>query len=322
MGNVPASIIPRTVEEQLRIAQLFSRSTIVPKEYQNNPGNCYIAIDMGATLGMAPSQAVQAICVINGKPALYGDAIPAVVYNSPVFDPKVGIKETYDAATGTASCTAKRKDAPEPVTRTFTIEQAKKARLWGKQGPWTDYPERMLQMRARAFCLRDAFPDVLRGLAIKEEQEDAVEPEAPKLSPADDALQGLGASPEQLEFIHKAWEELHISPALRIVQCRRFAGNPQAYVDTLIDNGATITPKAIQAPKPRRGRPKKGAAVELEKFRVEPEPAPTLEIDPHAVCEHGVLIDQPCADCKKLEAELDAEAAKLSGDDKGPHDLF
>ena len=34
---------------------------------------------------------------------------------------------------------------------------------------WCKYPKRMLQMRARAFCLRDAFPDVLRGLYVAEE---------------------------------------------------------------------------------------------------------------------------------------------------------
>jgi hypothetical protein len=59
------------------------------------------------------------------------------------------------------------------------VAEAKKAGLWGKQGPWTQYPRRMLQMRARGFALRDAFPDVLRGLVTAEEAADYthVEPE-------------------------------------------------------------------------------------------------------------------------------------------------
>ena len=55
---------------------------------------------------------------------------------------------------------------------TFTVGDAIRAGLWKKAGPWTMYPKRMLQMRARSFALRDAFPDVLRGLVATEEVED------------------------------------------------------------------------------------------------------------------------------------------------------
>ncbi len=36
----------------------------------------------------------------------------------------------------------------------------------------TQYPKRMLQLRARGFALRDAFPDVLKGLVTAEEAQD------------------------------------------------------------------------------------------------------------------------------------------------------
>ena len=60
----------------------------------------------------------------------------------------------------------------EEVERTFTIEDAKKAGLYGKQGPWQTAPRRMMQMRARAFALRDVFTDVLRGVHIAEIAQD------------------------------------------------------------------------------------------------------------------------------------------------------
>jgi hypothetical protein len=65
----------------------------------------------------------------------------------------------------------KRRDR-SPVVRTFSEADAKKAGLWGKAGPWQQYPSRMLQMRARSWALRDAFPDALRGLGIREEVAD------------------------------------------------------------------------------------------------------------------------------------------------------
>lgn len=51
---------------------------------------------------------------------------------------------------------------------------AAKAGLSKKDGPWTNYPKRMCQMRARGFALRDSFSDFLKGLSIREEMEDVV----------------------------------------------------------------------------------------------------------------------------------------------------
>jgi hypothetical protein len=45
---------------------------------------------------------------------------------------------------------------------------------------YKSYPKRMLQMRARAFALRDMFPDVLKGLQVREEVEDFVEASSPR----------------------------------------------------------------------------------------------------------------------------------------------
>jgi hypothetical protein len=70
-----------------------------------------------------------------------------------------------------AFCTVKRKNSEE-YTYTFTVEMAKQAKLWGKNQVWQQYPDRMLQMRARAFAIRDQFADSLKGLAVREEVED------------------------------------------------------------------------------------------------------------------------------------------------------
>jgi hypothetical protein len=58
------------------------------------------------------------------------------------------------------------------VESRFSVEDAKRAGLWGKQGPWTAYPKRMLSMRARGFAIRDCFADVLKGLITAEEAQD------------------------------------------------------------------------------------------------------------------------------------------------------
>lgn len=160
------TLTPTNIDEALRFAEMLSKSALVPKEYQGNPGNILVAMQWGLELGLQPLQAMQNIAVINGRPAIWGDAMLALVKGSGLLE-----AITEDVTESEATCTVKRRGEP-PVVRSFSVEDAKRAGLYGKQGPWQQYPKRMLQMRARAWALRDVFPDVLRGIAIAEEAAD------------------------------------------------------------------------------------------------------------------------------------------------------
>jgi hypothetical protein len=154
---------PRTFEQALQFADYLADSDMVPKDFKGRPGNCLIAMQWGAELGLKPLQAMQNLAIINGRPSLWGDAVIALVRASPLCE---FVIETDDAHSST--CRVKRRGEPEQ-SRTFTDDDAKRAGLLGKSGPWSQYPKRMRQMRARAFALRDVFPDVLRGLPVAEE---------------------------------------------------------------------------------------------------------------------------------------------------------
>lgn len=154
---------PQTFDQALTFSKYLAESDLVPKDFKGRPGNCLVAIQWGAELGLKPLQAMQNLAVINGRPALWGDAVIALARSSPLCE---YIVETDDGST--ATCKVKRRGEPEQV-RTFSMDDALAAGLAGKQGPWAQYPKRMRQMRARAFALRDVFPDVLRGLPVAEE---------------------------------------------------------------------------------------------------------------------------------------------------------
>ena len=149
-------------------AKKLAGSDLVPKDFKNNPANCFIAIQWGKDLGLAPLQATQNIAVINGRPALWGDAVPALVIASKQCE---YINMTFENQT--AICKVKRVNQPEHIS-TFSMQQAKVAGLLEKQGPWKQYPDRMLKNRARAFALRDVFPDILKGLYTAEELIDSL----------------------------------------------------------------------------------------------------------------------------------------------------
>ena len=154
---------PRNFEQALTFSTYLADSDMVPKDFKGKPGNCLIAMQWGAELGLKPLQALQNLAIINGRPALWGDSVIALVRSSPLCE---FVIETDDGHA--ATCRVKRRGEPEQF-RTFSVDDAKSAGLQGKQGPWAQYPKRMRQMRARAFALRDVFPDVLRGLPVVEE---------------------------------------------------------------------------------------------------------------------------------------------------------
>jgi len=165
--------------EAMEFSKMLAESSMVPRAYQGKPQDIMVCVQWGYELGLAPMQALQNIAVINGKPSVYGDAMMALVQASPVCD---GIDEHIEGegtANPVAVCIAKRKGR-NPVIARFSVEDAKRAGLWGKQGPWQAYPKRMLQMRARGFALRDAFPDVLKGLITAEEAADYPDEAKPK----------------------------------------------------------------------------------------------------------------------------------------------
>lgn len=171
------NLSPQSLDEALRFADILATSNIVPKDFIGHPGNILVAIQWGMELGLQPMQAMQSIAVINGRPSLWGDAVIGLVRSSPLCE------YVYESDDGeTATCRVKRRGEDEQV-RTFSMNDAKLASLQGKSGPWTQYPKRMRQMRARSFAVRDVFPDVLRGMAVAEEQEDMpkdITPGAPK----------------------------------------------------------------------------------------------------------------------------------------------
>ena len=166
------NLVPTNAEELSKLAENFANSNLVPLSYQKKPLDCYVAIQCGMSMGLNPFQSLQNIAVINGRPTVWGDALIGLVRRHP--DCK-GIKETIDGEGDdrTATCTVKRLQGGEieEITKTFSWRDAKKADLTTR-GPWKSYPDRMLQMRARGFALRDGFPDALAGVITREEADD------------------------------------------------------------------------------------------------------------------------------------------------------
>lgn len=166
-GGKLAAFVPQTMEEAWRLSTALAASGMTPKAYGGDRNKIMVGIMAGAEVGLTPFAALQSIAVIGNNPSLWGDGALALVQASGLLE---DMEETDDGHT--ATCRLNRKGRTTPIVRTFSMDDAKKAGLAGKAGPWSQYPTRMRQMRARAFALRDGFSDVLKGLHIAEEVRD------------------------------------------------------------------------------------------------------------------------------------------------------
>ena len=187
------NFVPTTLKEAQEYATIFANSGLCPDNYRGRPNDILIVWQLGKELGLEKMQSLRTLGCVNGMPFAYGDGQLALIKRHPDFE---SIDERFEGEEGKDSykalCTMKRKNE-DPVTREFSVSDAKVAGLWSKKGIWQQYPKRMLQHRARGFAAKDTFPDALYGLKSEYEAHDIADSmkvvEIPK--PKNKGLAGL-----------------------------------------------------------------------------------------------------------------------------------
>ncbi len=169
-GGAIAALVPQSLDDAFRLAKALAMSgDMVPKHFQGKPEMTMAAIVRGMEIGLAPMQALSNIAVINGRASVWGDALPAMMQRA---GHHVDADVVGEGDKMVATATLTRGDTGKQIVRTFSVDDAKKAGLWGKAGPWQTYPKRMLLMRARTWAVRDGAADALMGLQVAEEVQD------------------------------------------------------------------------------------------------------------------------------------------------------
>ncbi len=187
----------------LKFTTIVCKTNMVPKTYENKPEDAAVAIVYGSEIGLPPLASLQNIAVVNGMPTVWGDAQLSIVQSSGSYEwHKTSYSGSLEDETLNAKFEVKRKDMSESVVKEFSIADAQSANLWGKGGTWKTHPKQMLGYKARAFALREAFADILKGIHSKEEMEGEgeikdVTPQAP-LTPVHSAPD-LDAAMKQIE---------------------------------------------------------------------------------------------------------------------------
>ena len=268
----PSPLWPKSLKEAEQLAQLVFDAKLAPKGF-GSPKACLVGILYGMELGLSPMAALQKIAIIDGRPTLWGDAALALVQSSGLLGSfSESIEQHIDPSTNhlrwIATCSLTRTNLKDPITRTFTSDDAKRAGLWQKPGPWSQYPKRMLTIRARAFALRDAFPDILAGLYIREELDSG------------NMIEVTAADPDQTNHEPEIIEPTNITEPILKTPTNAEIEPQELEKLSSVDQKVSPEPKPIKTPTIRRAPPPPVSP---------PEPLPTeptqlLEDFDNALC--------------------------------------
>ena len=159
----------------MELARVMAVSALLPQALRGKPADVLVSILYGQELGIAPMQAIQAIYVVNGRPTISAQLWVALARRA---GHKVRVVEETPE-----SCTVEveRADDPGHPTRvTYTLDQAKAAKLTGKD-VWTGHRAAMLYARAVSTACRRACPEIALGFGDEADRVEA-QPEKPSLA--------------------------------------------------------------------------------------------------------------------------------------------
>jgi len=163
-----------------RAATLLSKSSLVPKEYQNNLPNCVIALNMASRMGADPFMVMQNLYVVNGRPSWSSQFLISTFNTSGRFS-ALRYEWVGDGGNDTFGCRAwatEKSTGEKLIGSTVTIAIAKKEGWYGKNGSkWQTMPEQMLMYRAASWFVRAYSPELAMGMHTVEEIVDITEHE-------------------------------------------------------------------------------------------------------------------------------------------------
>ncbi|WP_341959247.1 hypothetical protein [Pseudomonas sp. RC10] len=158
-----------------RIANAFTQSNLVPKQYQGNLPNCMIALDMAQRIGANPLMVMQNLYVVHGTPSWSSKFLIATVntcgrYSTLRYEWQ-GTKGKDDFG---CRAWAIEKETGERLDGIWVTWKMVKAEGWSSKNgsKWLTMEDQMFIYRAAAFWQRAYAPDIGMGLITEEEARD------------------------------------------------------------------------------------------------------------------------------------------------------
>ena len=176
-------LVPRNMDEALRLAEFMSRARTVPKHLQDSPGDCLMVVELAMRWGMSPFAVAQGTSVISGKLMIEGKLVAAAVEASGAIVGHIDYAFTGegDARAITVSATRRGETNPREV-----IVALKEARTNNEM--WKRQPDQQLVYHGVRVWARRWTPAVILGVYSREEMGPIIDGTAEEQPPLDPRL--------------------------------------------------------------------------------------------------------------------------------------
>jgi len=170
LSDLVRTDVPSDFDKQMRMAQVYAESSLLPAHLRGKPANVLIILAGARSLNVSAFWALQSMHVIEGKLSISAELMRGLAIRA---GHKVKIiKRERDEAI----VEIQRADSDTPYRASFSWQEAIDAELHTKSN-WKKYPKAMLVARATSIAMRDECPDVLYGVIYTPDELGAVENE-------------------------------------------------------------------------------------------------------------------------------------------------
>ena len=155
-----------------RQAKMLAFSSLVPKEYKDNIGNCAIALNMARRLNADPIMVMQHLYIVHGRPSWSSQFLISTLNTCGKFSSIeyefVGTEGKDDY--GCRAVATRLKTNQRLVGETITVALAKSEGWYSRNGSkWVSMTGQMLRYRAASWFVRVYAPELSMGLPTADE---------------------------------------------------------------------------------------------------------------------------------------------------------
>ena len=173
-------LMPTNIDDGYRFAQMIARSRIIPTNYQNQPDNCLVAIDLSLRWNVPWLVVMQHVYMVHDRPALDSALCIALTNKSGIFVDPIEYEVDGDDARKEdfrVRAYAVRKSTGKKLFGPWIDYQLVRGEGWDKAkkgfpSKWTTMPDQMFHYRAAAWFQRRYCPEVAMGMLTTDEASD------------------------------------------------------------------------------------------------------------------------------------------------------
>lgn len=224
---------PEQVKINMRAAEMFAASDLVPNHYRGKPANCFIAINRAQRLGVDEMYFLEKTFIVGGKLGMAAELAIELANASGRFRGQIKFRLFGEGEARGCTAFATLASDGETVENTVTYAMAK-ADGWTKNNKWNSLRDQMLQYRAGVFLARLYAGGSMGGMYTREELEDVA---AQSAKPIGSGTTGQERIEDQVsgQIEHNADP---VEPAMTREEIEKFESDVADKLETVTDLGA------------------------------------------------------------------------------------